>query len=81
MFQSILLLVIICISAQASQDLKGQNSLLPGEHKYRLIVKFAPDEVLDRRWKAIFSTDRFAPPFPSIGTLQKFGSTDNPIFR
>lgn len=72
MLKSILLLVIICISAHASKNLKGQNYLLPGEHKYRLIVKFSPGEVLDiEAGKPYFSPDRAAPP-QSIGTLQKY---------
>ncbi len=63
MLRSILFLGIICISAQASQNLKGQNFLLPGEHKYRLIVKFAPEVVLDiEDGKPYFSPHRAAPP-------------------
>lgn len=72
MLKSILLLIIICISALASQNLKGQNYLLPGEHKYRLIVKFSPEEVLDiETGKPYFSTDRAAPP-QVRSALQKY---------
>lgn len=72
MIKSILFLVVICISAHASQNLKGQNYLLPGEQKYRLIVKFAPGEVLDiEDGKPYFSPLRNAPP-QSKSMLQKY---------
>lgn len=72
MLKSILLLVIICISAHSSPNLKGQNFLLPGEHKYRLIVKFAPGEVLDiEAGKPYFAPDRAAPP-QVRNSLQKY---------
>jgi len=63
---------MVFVSANASQNLKGQNYLLPGEHKYRLIVKFAPGEVLDiEAGKPYFSPDRAAPP-QVRNTLQKY---------
>lgn len=72
MLKSILFLVLICISAHASHNLKGQNYLLPGEHKYRLIVKFAPGEVLDiDDGKPYFSPHRTAPPQAS-SVLQNY---------
>ncbi|HEX3018675.1 MAG TPA: S8 family serine peptidase [Chitinispirillaceae bacterium] len=72
MLKSILLLIIICISTHASTNLKGQNYLLPGEQKYRLIVKFAPGKVLDiEEGKPYFSAQRNAPP-QSRSTLQKY---------
>lgn len=72
MLKRILFLFIICISTHASPKLKGQNNLLPGEQKYRLIVKFAPEEVLDiEEGKPYFSAHRNTPPL-SRNTLQKY---------